>query len=577
MRHRQRALVVIVFLCFGFTLVSLRLVQVMLLEHDKWVEFAVANHLRSIELPPHRGLIVDVNGDTLAQTHVLYDISLDCKLVKNRQEELTKVARVLELSPTMLMKEFDPSKGSWTIKKDVTEEVVERLRGLRLKSLVPPQKKFVRGYPHGSHASHILGFLGSEGMGVAGVERLAEEHLRGKPGIRWYERNAKLVEIAAFRRIDAPPADGHTVKLTMDLTIQHAIEEGLDKIVAEHRPLNAYAIVMRPKTGEILAMANRPTFDPNDRATFKNGTSNGCLGDAPEPGSIFKIVALAAGINDGTVEVTTPIFCEHGQFFYGGHVLRDHHPYAVLTSREIMAKSSNIGTVKIALDLGQDRFYQYVRMFGFGSPTRLFPGQGESAGQVRPVNTWERISIARIPIGQGIGVTPLQMANAFCVIANGGKLMEPQIIREITDAKGRVVREFQPKVIRDVLRPEAAAEVTKTLAAVVSKGGTGEAAAIPGFTGAGKTGTAEKAGRGGYEKGKYIASFVGFVPATKPEFVLLVMVDEPNGEKRLYYGGQVAAPAFSEMGQKVAQCLNLVPDVEIPRAEAIQTAQMVLP
>lgn len=554
MNHRQRALYVVVFLAFGFTLVSLRLVQIMLVDQGKYQDLAIENHLRRIELPPRRGMIVDVNGNTLAQTKMVNDVRLDGRTLKNPEESLRKIAAILDLPADLLIKSYRPKDGYWLLKQEVDENVVAALRELKINELIFKEKP-IRSYPNGSHASHILGFLGDDKRGASGIEKQMDQYLRGIPGELWIEKDGRSREIAAYRRKDQQPVDGMQVTLTIDLSIQHIVEDQLDKLVQKYSPSGAYIIVMRPRTGEILAMGSRPTFDPNHRTEANlEQMRNRCLTDTFEPGSTFKIVSIAAALNEGIVTLGSPIYCENGQFYYAGYTLHDHEPYGTLTVNEVMAKSSNIGTAKIALNMGQDKLFPYLQAFGFGRVTGLLNRQGESAGILRPLQQWTKISIARVPIGQGVAATPIQMITAMSAIANGGALMTPRLIKQVNDSEGRPIEVYSPRMVRQVVNPSTARMVSKSLLDVVSDG-TGASARVEGFDVAGKTGTAQKFVNGEYSKEKYVASFIGYLPADNPQFVALVMVDEPKGKQ--YYGGQVAAPAFAEMSKQIVQCLNI--------------------
>lgn len=566
MPQRQRALYVVVFLAFGFTLISLRLVDIMLFRHDRFEAEATQNHWRSIELPPRRGSIVDATGIELAQTYLLHDIRLDGRNLENPHETLTQIAAILGLDARELIAGFDPQNGYALLKREVDETTVSRLKNLGLRDIIcEPKSK--RAYPNGGLASQIIGFLDDKRRGAMGIERLMESELRGTPGERLVEIDSRRREIPAFRRKDTAPENGRQVMLTIDLSIQHAVEEQLDKIVLEFQPKKAYAVVIRPQTGEILAMANRPSFNPNERDSIKPGvTRNFCVTDSVEPGSIFKIVPIAAGINDGLITKHTPIYCENGKFFFAGHYLHDHHPYEVLTVSEVMSNSSNIGIAKIALNLGETRLNDYIRAFGFGRKTHFLEGQGESSGLLRPVSRWSKVDVTRIPIGQGIAATPIQIAMSMAAIANGGKLMQPLLVKQIRDGDGRVIKRYLPRMVRRVVSEQTARTVGETLEAVITEG-TAKKAKVLGFTAAGKTGTAQKAVNGGYAEGKYIASFMGYVPVEDPQFVVLLMVDEPSGDR--YYGGQVAGPAFSELSRKIAQSLGLVPAAQ---PQVVETA-----
>jgi len=329
---------------------------------------------------------------------------------------------------------------------------------------------------------------------------------------------------------------------------------------------------MRPQTGEILAMANRPHFDLNLRSQAEpEQMKNRAIIDMMEPGSTFKIVTAAAALNEKKVRPDSMIFCENGVWNFGGAALHDHRPFADLSVKDILVKSSNIGAAKLALSVGDQKFYEYIRRFGFGERTGIeLPG--EISGRIRSPQFWSKISITRIPMGHEIGVTPLQMTVAMAAIANGGKLITPRIVKSIATDDGKTISALSPVVLRQVISPQTARQIGDALRGVVSDRGTAAAAAIPGFTIAGKTGTAQKVDpKGGYEQGKYVVSFSGYVPADHPEFVGLVVLEEAHTSKpELNYGGLVAGPIFARIGEKAARYLDLQPREEIRKALPVE-------
>ncbi|WP_018291303.1 penicillin-binding protein 2 [Verrucomicrobium sp. 3C] len=571
MKTRQRSLWILVFLAFGFTIVSHRLVELQLVEHPKYARLAMLNHCARIDLPAHRGMIVDVHGTPLAQSQAVYEVRLDGKNLLDPDRALPKLESLLGLRPGTLSGSFRPSERYRLLAKKVGEDAVqklsafeqEQLREWRTGGKTPEpfllfREEFIRVYPNGPEAAAVVGLLDAEGKGVAGVERAFDRQLRGVPGERWIEKDVLGREIPAYRGFNAAPVDGATVRLTLDLTIQHILEKGLDDLDREFRPKAIYSVVIRPSTGEILGMAVRPTFDPNDGEHVRPELlRNRCLTDPVEPGSIFKIVTLGAVLQEKQVSLDTPVNCENGAFSYAGYVLHDSHPYGVLTVREVTVKSSNIGFAKLGIGLGAARLYRFARAFGIGSATGLLPWQGESVGLLRPPWQWSKLSISRIPMGQEVMVTPIQMTQAMAVIANGGVLMKPMLVRGWVSPEGRSISYVAPEQVRRVISEKTARWVSRALAGVVAKGGTGTKAAVPGFTVAGKTGTAQKAVGGSYGHGRYVSSFIGYLPEEDPQFVLLVMVDEPKGAR--YYGGEVAAPAFSTMAAQIAEALGVVP------------------
>jgi len=371
------------------------------------------------------------------------------------------------------------------------------------------------------------------------------------------------------------PRDGLNVVLTIDSVVQHIVESALAEAMDKHSPLSVSGIVVRPRTGEILALATLPNFDPNNPgAASVCARRNRVIADVAEPGSTFKIVVVSGALNEGVVGLSDTFDCEHAYFHFAGRVLHDHESYGVLSVENIITKSSNIGAAKIGIQMGDSRLYDYIRNYGFGARTGL-PLQGEVSGIVHPVKKWSKVSIAQIPMGQGIAVTGLQMMMAMCAIANKGVLMQPMLADRLEDRdpKGvtnkvvtnKVVVKYPPQRVRQVISESAAQQMVKALKTVTGPEGTAPKAALAHYTVAGKTGTAQKSGgAAGYLPGKYFASFIGFFPADNPEVCISVMMDEP---KQGYYGGQIAAPVFKSIAERVANYLNIRPEEgEVPPA-----------
>jgi len=336
----------------------------------------------------------------------------------------------------------------------------------------------------------------------------------------------------------------------------------------QHIPISASGIVVRPDTGEILAMATLPNFDPNNPGSAQaDARRNRVIADVMEPGSTFKVVVVSGALNDRAVTLSDTFYCEHGHFAFAGRVLHDHESYGVLSVRDIITKSSNIGAAKIGIRLGENRLYDYIRSYGFGSRTGV-PLPGEVGGILYPTKQWSKVSIAQIPMGHGVAVTRLQMAMAMCTIANRGMLMRPMLVDRIEDRNGNVVVKYSPQRVRQVISEPAAECMVSALKTVVSPEGTAPKAMLENYTAAGKTGTAQKAGVGGYLPGKYISSFVGFFPADDPELCIAIVMDEP---KKGYYGGQIAAPVFKQIAESAANYLNIRPDREDARPESINS------
>jgi len=572
MQHRNRAIWILVFLACGFTVISFNLIQIQLVHHDEYWREAVANHMHREAIPPKRGSIYDGDGNILAQTQRVYDIRLDGQLMSADHPEvnLPLIAQTLQIPVEPLVAAFNAKNRDQLVAQDQDDVMVSKLRAMKLDSLIFKEHDR-RVYPNNELAAHVLGFVDDDGRGLAGMEKQMDALLSGTPGERLVERDAKKHDIPVYQDRETPAVDGDNVTLTIKMAIQHVVEEQLDQIAQTYQPNAAYIIVMDPQTGEILAMGSRPNYDPNDRNTFKpENVRDRCITDAVEPGSIFKIITLAGAINEGFVNLDTQIFCENGDFFYGGRELHDddeHHAW--LSVKEVMSQSSNIGFAKIALDyLHEQKLYQYATSFGMGQRTGLFDQQGESAGLLRPVNKWSALSITRVPMGQEVLATPIQLVTAMSVIANGGRLVVPRLAKQITDEAGNVVKTYQPQVVRQVISANAASEVAQALQQVTIDG-TAKNVHIQDATGAGwsyagKTGTAQKFINGEYSHDHHVASFIGFMPAQDPAFVALVMVDDPKTAPRQDYGAEVSAPVFANIAKQVAQIMNIPPDLPAP-------------
>jgi cell division protein FtsI (penicillin-binding protein 3)/stage V sporulation protein D (sporulation-specific penicillin-binding protein) len=374
--------------------------------------------------------------------------------------------------------------------------------------------------------------------------------------------------MVGFRKHSRDAQDGCNIRLTVDTAIQRFVETALDETMAQWKPESATCIVMRPKTGEILAMANKPDFDPNQssKATIDE-TRNRAITNIVEPGSTFKIVTVASALNEKLVDLSTQIFCENGAWKYNGTVLHDHKQFGTLTVEEGLAESSNILAGKLGVRLGEKRFYEYIRKFGFGERTGVML-PGEIRGLLEPVYKWSKISISHIPMGHEVGVTPLQMACAMSTLANNGKMMLPQIVKQVEDEEGNVVQKFEPTEVRQVVSEETARTIRRAMMEVVSAKGTAPKAAVEGQTVGGKTGTAEKFNpKGGYFKDKYVVSFIGFLPAENPEFVVLVMVDDAKAPEKENYGGTICAPVFSQIAGFIARQLDLPPTLLVDQTK----------
>ena len=563
--------------CLAFTALfsafSFRLVYWQMCKHDEYAGLAAEKHVYKQSIFAERGAILDANNEVLAHNIPVETVVADATHLNNRDALVPLLREVLEIPEAELSEKLKGGRRYIVLKREVPTAVAtalrEKLRAQNLRGIYF-ERDTTRIYPNGSMLCHVIGFTDFEHRGIQGVESSMEEYLHGQDGYRFIEHNRAGQELVLYRGRERTPRNGYRVHLTVDLNLQNIVENEIDAAMREYRPQKATIILMRPQTGEILAMANRPHFDLNQRSEAKpEQMKNRAIIDMMEPGSTFKIVTAAAALNERKVRPDTTIFCENGFWNYGGRPLHDHKGYGDMSVQDVLVKSSNIGAAKLAVSVGEQKFYEYIRRFGFGERTGIeLPG--EISGIIRPPQSWSKISITRIPMGHEVAVTPLQMTVAMCTIANGGKLVTPRIVKSITKEDGKTVTTFSPVVLRQVITPETALQIGNMLRGVVSDRGTAAAAAVPGFTISGKTGTAQKVSpKGGYEQGKYIVSFSGYLPADRPEFVGLVVLDDAHtANPELNYGGTVAAPIFARIAEKAARYLDLEPREEVGKGPA---------
>jgi cell division protein FtsI/penicillin-binding protein 2 len=596
---RQSAKRWLIFFAFvmliSFGLLVYRLVDLQVVRHDQLRGWASTNIVRTTVLEARRGNILDRRGNLLATSLFVKTVCADPSIIGSYQTQIAHaIAPLLEMNEEVLREKLTPKlfendQGQMRTNRYVVlrrkvprkrwEMIRAALEGMELgekeNGVSRRQKQFLRRvrkavfadeaedqlrvYQSKRLASHVMGFVsGSDHKGREGIEAVLDSKLTGTAGWRVTEADAKNRELVWARRQFVAPRNGLNVMLTLDSVVQHIVEEELEKAVAKHKPAGITVIVVQPKTGAILALANRPDFDPNRPGEFHAAyRRNRAVTDTMEPGSTFKIVTVAAAIQDRVVTLNSIFDCERGSFFYGGRRLRDHHPYGSLSVEKIITKSSNIGIAKIGIRVGAARLHHYLLEFGFGQRTRVsLPG--EVRGTVHPLKKWNKLSITRVPMGHEVAVTPMQMVMMLSAVANGGKLMQPMLLDSLRDESGRVVVKYHPKAIRQVISPDTARKVTVALKTVVGEGGTARRAKLQYYSVAGKTGTAQKAGLGGYIDGKFYSSFIGFFPADKPALCIFVGLDEPTGD---YYGGLTAAPIFKAIAERTASYLVIKPDL----------------
>ena len=565
-------------ICLGFVLLfsafSFRLIYLQMIKHDEYAGLAAEKHVIKQPIFAERGVILDANNEVLAHNVPVETIVADASRLTNVEAVVDLVSSELKLPRPEVSEKLHTDRRYIVLKREVAKAIADSLREkLRAQNLrgIYFEQDATRIYPNGAMLCHVIGFTDFEHKGIQGVEGSLDQYLRGQDGYRYIEHNRAGQEMVLYRGQERAPRNGYQVHLTIDLNLQNIVEEEIDAAMRQYSPKKATIILMRPQTGEVLAMANRPAFDLNRRSDAKaEQMKNRAICDLMEPGSTFKIVTAAAAVNEHKFSLNSYIFCENGVWNYGGTPLHDHASFSDLSVKDILVKSSNIGAAKMAVSLGDQKFYEYIRRFGFGERTGVeLPG--EIPGLIRSPNSWSKISITHIPMGHEIGVTPLQMATAMCAVANGGKLMTPRIVKSITSSDGKTISSLSPITLRQVISPQTARQIGEALRGVVSDRGTAAAAAVPGFTIAGKTGTAQKVGpNGGYEKGKEVVSFCGYLPADNPQFVGFVVLDDAQTKPEQNYGGTVAGPIFSHIAEKAARYLDLEPHEEIRKAIPVE-------
>jgi cell division protein FtsI (penicillin-binding protein 3) len=567
----SRVTTLVISLGCALALIQLRLVQIQVLQSPRLRAAARSQQETVVTLDPKRGPIYDRNGRELALSVDVDSVYADPSEIANPTLAARKLSTLLDARFEDLRARLKSGRRFAWVQRKITPAQRKAVEQLKLKGVyfVRESKRF---YPKGVLAAHVLGYAGVDNQGLDGIEFSQDSAVRGKAGFLVALRDGRGRR--ALGTSERLPTTGKAVVLSLDEVIQHLAERELEATVREHQARGGTAIVMRPDTGEILALANRPTFDPNSYAgSSEESRQNRAIGTIYEPGSTFKIVTAGAALEEKKVTPSTVIYCEHGSIQIGRFTIReDRLPFDYLSVAEIVEKSSNVGSIKLATMMPGAVFYRHITDFGFGQPTGIdLPG--EVRGILRPPENWSGLSHASLAIGQEIGVTPLQSITAMAAVAGGGILRRPWIVAGLIGEDGsllRPARSADPG--RRILSSETAAALTAILAKVVTDG-TGKAASLPGYTVAGKTGTAQKIDESGrYSRGRYVASFAGFVPSRNPSLAILVVVDEPHGG---FHGGEIAAPAFARIALPALQYLGIMPEdggVVLDRNTEIQAA-----
>lgn len=545
---------------FGLILAG-RLVHLQIIQHDHLAAQSDKQYLRTVEITSARGNIYDRNRNQLATNIQVESVYADPASVIDKDNTARILARALHLNPKKVLKKLKSKRHFVWIKRKSEMNAVEKLKQLDLAGIgfIAEAKRY---YPKRKLAASTLGFVGLDNQGLAGVEHFHHAVLKGNPQRSVLEKDARgrfLWTTAYAQEVNKGKRD---IVLTLDEVIQFIAERELKQQVRDYQAKSGLAIVMDPYTGDIFAIASAPEFNPNNYAAYpKHFWRNDAVASAYEPGSIFKPIVAASTMEEGLAGPDDIFFCENGSFMVGNSRIGEaaNHQFGWLSLRNIIAKSSNIGAIKIAQELGERRFFDYMQKFGFGDKLGIdLPG--EASGSLQSLSQWSGLSLASMSFGHELSVTPIQMVSAISAIANGGMLIRPRITRSILK-NGAVEKTFEPEIIKTVLSEETSRQMINIMKSVVKPGGTGANAAIPGFEVAGKTGTAQKIDPAtqSYSKTKYLASFIGFVPADAPRLAILVMIDEPQ---KSYWGGEVAAPVFQKIARKTLRYLHIPSSLE---------------
>lgn len=546
-----------IILVFIFVVISVKAMVLQIFDRDRAIDLARRQHQSVYTLLPNRGKILDVNNKELVMNVDTQSIYVNAKSVKNPAELSKKLSKHLGVSRDKIMKILNSKKSFAWVKRLVDHDTATKIKAENLEAIGFIEEP-MRVYPNGHLAGQILGFTNIDSKGIEGIEFQFDAILAGKPGKISVKKDARGRNIMSTPYYLEPSVSGSNLVLTIDSQIQSIVEYELQDGVEKANADKGMALVMDPETGSVLAMASYPFFDPNEYKEYPaDSRRNLPIWYSYEPGSTMKVFLLASAMDDDKVNPLSKFDCENGQRRVGPFIIKDVHPYGILTVSEILEKSSNICATKIGETLGKEKFYEYLSDFGFGKQTGLeLPG--ESFGKLRNANSWGQVELATISFGQGVAVTSLQLATTLSAIANTGYLMKPYIVKEIASPDGKVVKENKPKMLNRVISYDTSKQITEMMEKVVESG-TGKKASISGYSVAGKTGTAQVPNpeTGGYYANRFISSFIGFAPSNDPKLTVVVVMENP---KNGHYGGTVAAPIFKGITEKVLFYLGIPPN-----------------
>jgi cell division protein FtsI (penicillin-binding protein 3) len=559
-------------LCLWLLAICLRLVYLQVFCYGDFEHRAQRQQQRTFDLSPKRGVIYDRAGRELAMSIQVDSAFVVPSETPDLANTVSLISRITNDDPRVILADCQAHKTFCWVARKADAEVIDRIRALNLQG-VHFQKEAKRFYPKRELAAQVLGYVGTDDQGLSGLERQFNSQLQGKPGKLMISVDARK---RWFASVEKEPESGNSVVLTLDQNIQYIAEHELERGMEETHAIAGTAIVENPRTGEILALTNRPTFNPNNRKEINNETlKDRAVSDIYEPGSTFKMVTISGGLEEKITSPDEMFDCQMGSIVINGMRIHDSRPHGMLSVADIIAESSDVGAIKVALRLGEDRFYKYIRAFGFGQRTGIeLPG--ETPGMTKPVNRWSKVSMASISMGQEIGISALQLISLISTLANDGVHVPPRIIAgTIAPQNAPQTIVFQPGEGTRVISSLTAAEMREMLQGVVLHG-TARKAILEGYSSAGKTGTAQKLDPAihAYSKTKYVASFAGFAPINDPQIAVVVILDSAVG---LHQGGQVAAPVFQRIMQQSLEYLHVPHDVQLPPNRQVLLARRDVP
>ncbi len=550
MLSAENRLVLLVFnLMLGFALVIGKLIYVQVVKHDDYRKAVQVRLENKRELPAKRGSVMDRNGELLAIDLMHYSLAVKPALLENPQEAAAKISSAVNLSASKILRKIRGDKRFVYLRHRLSIKEARELQDMKLKGVIL-EKKYSRYYPYEHVGAQMIGYCDYDNAAKGGLELQYDEYLKGTSGSAIYLRDALGNQ---YPNLDFPTAeavDGYNVETTINVTYQAVLDDELKKAVLGNNANSGSAVLLDPRTGEVLGMANYPTFNPNRYNDYSiEKYRNRAIADVYEPGSTFKAVSLALALDHLNMDLNNElVFCENGRYRLADNYVKDHKSFAYLTAKKVFEQSSNIGVIKLSSKFKATDFYRYARDFGVGQESGIdLPA--EANGILHRPGNYSRYSVAYMSMGYEVAVTPLQMASVYSAIANDGQLMQPYVVKRITDRDGSVIRENRPLAVRQVVSPSTARRMKKVLHGVVENG-TGKTAQVPGLTIAGKTGTAQKIDRKtrSYRTDRHVASFAGFFPVEAPRFTLFILINNP---RKAYYGSQVAAPVFRNIANRI--------------------------